>query len=108
MNIGELMNRELTKDEKDTMEWEAEKRERRHLWEEQKKWEAEEQERQQKQARMEAWLKSRGQAWMDHTGSVPPASMIETWQAEYIAERAAEEELDRELRLAQAEDIAGS
>jgi hypothetical protein len=31
---------------------------------------------------------------------------VEGWKHEYIAERAAEEELERDLRLAEAEDVA--
>jgi hypothetical protein len=88
------------------IKWEAEKASRRKAWEAQKKAEADQRERQLKQARMEAWLKGRREAWLDHTGSLPPNSTVEGWKGEYIAERAAEEELERELRLAQAEDIA--
>src|SRR5215210_3551653 len=98
MNIGELMNRELTKDEKDTMEWEAEKRERRHLWEEQRKAEAEQRARQEKQDRLGEYLGRRTEAWADHIGSLPPAGMISRWQEEYIDEIAAEQERERERR----------
>ena len=98
---------EIDKSIEKRVKWEAEKAERRKLWEEQKKAEDEEKVRQEKRARMEAWLGSRRQAWIDHTGSLPPASMVEGWKAEYIAERASEQELELELRRAQAEDIAG-
>src|SRR5687767_8604894 len=85
---------------------ERELAERRKAWEEQHKAEAEERERKEKQARMEAWLASRRQSWVDHTGSLPPASTVEGWKGEYIAERASEEERERAFRLALAEDIA--
>jgi hypothetical protein len=90
------------------IKWEMEKAEKRQAWEAQKKAEAEQRERQLKQARMEAWLKGRREAWMDHTGALPPADVMASWRAEYVANVAAEQELERELRLAQAEDIAGS
>jgi hypothetical protein len=79
---------------------------RRKAWEEERKAEAEQRARQEKQARMEAWLTNRRQAWMDHTGSLPPAGMVEGWKSEYITERAADEEAEHALRLSQAEDIA--
>ncbi len=87
------------------IQWEQEKAERRKLWEEQKAAEDEEKVRREKRARMEAWLNSRRQAWLDHTGSLPPASTVEGWKGEYIAERASEEERERAFRLALAEDI---
>jgi len=79
---------------------------RRKAWEEQKKAEAEHRARQEKQARMEAWLTNRRQAWIDHTGSLPTADTVEGWKHEYVAERAADEEAERALRLAQSADEA--
>jgi len=90
------------------IEHEKELKARRQAWEEQRKAENEERARQEKQARFEAWLKARGQAFLDHTGSLPPSYVMEAWRADYVAERAAEQELERERRLAQAEDIAGA
>jgi hypothetical protein len=80
--------------------------ERRKIWEKQRKAETEQRARQEKQGRMEAFLTSRRQAWLDHTGSLPPAEVITSWRMEYLAERAADEEAERALRLAEAEDIA--
>jgi hypothetical protein len=79
---------------------------RRKAWEEERKAEAEQRARQEKQARMEAHLKSRTQAWLDHTGSVPPADVVTSWRMEYLSELAADEEGERLARLALAEDIA--
>jgi hypothetical protein len=79
---------------------------RRKAWEEQRQAESEERARKEKQARLEVWLTNRRQAWMDHTGSLPPPEVMEAWRMEYIAERAAEEDAERALRLSQAEDIA--
>jgi hypothetical protein len=79
---------------------------RRQAWEEQRKAEAEQQARQEKQGRMEAFLTSRRRAWLDHTGSLPPADVMTSWRMEYLAERAADEEAERALRLSAAEDIA--
>jgi len=88
------------------MQHQKELADRRKAWEEQRKAEAEQRARQEKQARMEAWLQSRRQAWTDHTGSLPPAGMVEGWKADYITERATEQEWERAARLALAEDIA--
>ena len=79
---------------------------RREAWEEQRKAENEERERQEKKGRMEAYLTSRRQAWLDHTGSLAPAEVVTSWRMDYLAERAAYEEAERALRLSQAEDIA--
>jgi hypothetical protein len=79
---------------------------RRQAWHEQRRVENEERERQEKQGRMEAFLTSRRQAWLDHTGSLPPAEVITSWRMEYLAERAADEEAERALRLAEAADNA--
>jgi hypothetical protein len=91
----------------DRIKWEKEKAERRKLWEEQKKAEDEERERKEKQGRMEAFLRSRGQSFYDHTGQLPPTYVMEEWQADYVGKIAAEEERERGQRLAQDEDIAG-
>ena len=79
---------------------------RRKAWEEQREAENEERERQEKQGRMEAFLTSRRRAWLDHTGSLAPAEVITSWRMEYLAERAADAEAERALRLSQTEDIA--
>jgi hypothetical protein len=79
---------------------------RRHAWEEERKAEAEQRERQEKQGRMDAFLASRRQAWLEHTGALAPPEVITSWRMEYLAERAADEEAERALRLSQAEDIA--
>src|SRR5215212_1983269 len=81
-------------------------RARRQAWEEQRQAETEERARQEARGRMDAWLTNRRRAWLDHTGSLPPADVVEGWKAEYIAERVADEEAERALRLSQAEDIA--
>ena len=79
---------------------------RRQAWEEQRQAENEERVRQEARGRMEAFLTNRRQAWLNHTGSLPPAEVSMSWQMEYLAERAADAEAERALRLAQAEDIA--
>jgi hypothetical protein len=86
------------------VEHQKELAERRAAWEAERQAETEEQEREQKQSRLENYLRRRGEDWLDHTGQLPPTYMMETWQAEYVAERGAEEELERELRLSRVED----
>jgi len=78
----------------------------RQAWEEQRQAENEERERQEKQGRMEAFLTSRRRGWLEHTGSLPPSEVVTSWRMEYLAERAADAEAERALRLSQAEDIA--
>jgi hypothetical protein len=79
---------------------------RRAAWEEQRKAEAEQRARREKQGRLEAFLTSRRRAWLDHTGSLPPAEVVEAWKLEYVGEVLADAEAERALRLAEAEDIA--
>jgi hypothetical protein len=55
---------------------------------------------------MDAFLASRRRAWFDHTGSLPPADVTTSWRMEYLAERAADEEAERALRLAEAANDA--
>jgi len=81
-------------------------RARRQAWEEQRQAENEERVRQEARGRMDAWLTNRRRAWLDHTGSLPPAEVVTAWRMEYLAERAADAEAERALRLSQAEDIA--
>jgi hypothetical protein len=93
-------------DPEQQIQHEAELKARRQAWEEKRQAESEQQARQEKQARMEAFLTSRRQAWLDHTGSLPPSDVVTSWRMEYLAERAADEEAERSLRLSAAEDIA--
>jgi hypothetical protein len=93
-------------DQEQQIQHEKDLKARRRAWERQRKAEAEQRARQEKQARMEAWLTNRRRSWLDHTGSLPPADVMTSWRMEYLAERAADEEAERALRLSQAEDIA--
>jgi len=79
---------------------------RREAWEEQRRAENEERARQEAQGRMQAFLTSRRQAWLEHTGELAPSEVVTSWRMEYLAERAADAEAERALRLSQAEDIA--
>ena len=88
------------------MQHQKELRARRQAWEEQRQAEEEERARQEKQGRMQAFLASRRQAWLDYTGELPTSTTVEGWKHVYIAERAADEEAERALRLADAEDVA--
>ena len=99
-------NKEANMDIEEQIRHQKELKARRQAWEEQRQAENEERERQEKQGRMEAFLTNRRQAWLDHTGSLAPAEVITSWRMEYLAERAADAEAERALRLSQAEDIA--
>ena len=101
-------------DENNRASWSLERRvahsqelaERRAAWEAQREEEAALRERREKQARLEAWLTSRRQAWLDHTGSLPTSTTVEMWTHEYVADLLAAEEAARAERLAEAEDAA--
>jgi hypothetical protein len=71
-------------------------------WKQQKKAEAEQKEREQKQARLHSYLHRLEREWIDHTGTNAPYDLREQWKREYVAGVAAEQELERELRLAEA------
>ena len=90
----------------DYLEHQNDLRARRVQWEAEKKAEAEEEARREARGRMQAFLAAKRQSWVDHTGSLPPEDVMTTFQLEYLAERAADEEAERALRLSQAEDIA--
>jgi hypothetical protein len=81
-------------------------RARRAAWEAQREVDAQEQARKEKQARLNAFLAAKRQAWVDHTGSLPPAEVTVAWQMEYLSERQAETDAERAFRLSQAEDVA--
>ena len=75
---------------------------RRAAWEAQREADAQEQARQEARGRLDAFLDSRRQAWIAHTGSLPTPDTVENWKHEFVAERLADEEAERALRLAEA------
>jgi hypothetical protein len=75
---------------------------RRKAWEEQRQAENEERARQEARGRMDAFLASRRRSWIDLTGSLPTPDTVENWKHEFVAERLADEEAERALRLAEA------
>jgi hypothetical protein len=72
------------------------------IWHEVRAEVREEQERQENLAKLESYLRRRGEVWQDHTGSPPGTDLLARWQREFIEERVAEQEAEREMRLAQA------
>jgi hypothetical protein len=95
--------RELTPKELDEIQWERKKREQRAAWEEERQQRREQKAREEKQARLEAYLKRRGQEWMDTTGSPPPQHVLEGWQQDYADLQEAEYQRKRQAKLAEAE-----
>jgi hypothetical protein len=87
------------------IEWEEEKARRRAAWEQQRQAEAERREREEKQARLSDYLRRRTDTWTEHTGTPPPSGMLTRWTEEYVTSTVADQDLDLELRRAQAEDI---
>ena len=92
-------------DIEERMKWEEEKTRRRAAWEENRKAEAERRQREEKQARLSDHLRRREEAWTEHTGTPVPSGMLTRWTEEYITSTVADQDLDLELRRAQAEDI---
>jgi hypothetical protein len=82
-----------------------EMREQRDAWFARKKREAEEKEREQKRSELEHHLRRRTQEWRDYTDTEPGIEELGDWRKEFMAERAAERDLERELRLAEAEEL---
>jgi hypothetical protein len=78
---------------------------RRAEWKEQRRAEKEQAAREEEQARLEAFLKARGERWVDTVRGVPPEHVVEEWANEYITRRAQEEELEQEVRLAEADSV---
>jgi hypothetical protein len=77
---------------------------KREEWFAEKKRKAEEEERARKQAALESYLRHRAQEWRDYTGSEPTPEESANWQREFLAERLAEQEVEREVKLAEAEE----
>ncbi len=77
-------------------------RERRAQWEQERVVEAEKQEREQKQAALTAYLKRRGEDYLDYTGAAPPQHVLDGWTAQYLAAREAGHDLEHERRVAKA------
>jgi hypothetical protein len=75
--------------------------EQRAQWERKRKAEAEQRERQEKQARLQAHLKRRAEAYLDHVGSPPSQSTLEQWQMDYLAEIEAGEQRRRRAAIAE-------
>jgi hypothetical protein len=87
------------------MQHQAELKARREQWEEGRKAQSERAARDEKRARLEAHVKARSEAWRDHTGSEPTTGQVTRWREEYVSQIVDEQQLERDFRLAQAEDI---
>ena len=81
---------------------ELEKRRQLAEWKAKKKHEAEEAERQRKRGDLEAHLAERARVFYDHTGTTPSTSLLADWQRQYIDAKVAEQEAEKEARLAEA------
>lgn len=76
---------------------------KRAAWEEQRRRDKEQEQRDRKRAELESYLRERAQEWADTTGSAPPISVTERWQAEYMDEKELVRRAERAERLARAE-----
>jgi hypothetical protein len=56
-------------------------------------------ERGQKQAELQAHLERRAALCADTTGSAPSAAVLERWQQEYVDQREAENQAEREAKI---------
>jgi hypothetical protein len=57
-----------------------------------------------KRQAMEEDLANKARTYFDHTGTTPPASVVETWKLSYIEGEAHLQEADKEARRAAAEE----
>jgi hypothetical protein len=84
-----------------------EMRQQRARWEQERRERKAQQEREEKQARLQAYLKRRGEAYLDHVGSPPSQSTLEQWQMDYLAEIEAEEQRRRKAAIAEYDERMG-
>jgi len=59
----------------------------------------EQQKRDEKQAELQAHLERRAKLWSDTTGSAPSRSVLERWQQEYVDNKHAEKQAEREAAI---------
>ena len=85
---------------------EKELKARRQAWEERRQVEAEEEARREARGRLDAFLTSRRQAWIAHTGELPTSTTVEGWKHEFVADRLADEQTERAERLLDAANNA--
>ena len=92
----------MTTGQQDSYADEQERQKQLAAWKARKKHEAEEAERQRKRAALEGQLAERARIYFDHTGTTPSASLLESWQQQYIDAKVAEQEAEREARRREA------
>jgi hypothetical protein len=80
-----------------------ENRRKRAEWERRRKAEAEQREREQKQSELAAYLRRRGEDYMDHTGEKPTLDDLAAWRREYMDKKEAEYQAERASKLKAAE-----
>jgi hypothetical protein len=76
-----------------------EMRQRREQWEARRRAEAEHQESQKKQAELAAYLKRRGEDYLNHTGEQPTLDDLAAWRREYMAEKENEYQQERQKKI---------
>lgn len=81
--------------------------EKRAAWEQERTERLEREQRQHKQAELEAHLQRRAALWSDTTGSAPSRSVLERWQQEYVDNKHAEKQAEREARIAASTEHLG-
>jgi hypothetical protein len=74
-------------------------RQKRAAWEKEREERRKAKEREQKQRELTAYLKRRGQAWRDHTGTEPPLEELQRWRREYLDEQEFMHQVEREQRI---------
>jgi hypothetical protein len=76
-----------------------EKRAALEEWETRKRAEAAHKQREQKQAELAAYLKRRGEDYMDHAGEKPTLDDLAAWRREYMAEKENEYRRERQKKI---------
>ncbi len=86
---------------------EQELKEQRARWEQQRKARKEQEERDQKRAELEAHLQRRAKLWSDTTGSPPGTPVLERWTQEFVDNKHAEKQAEKQAKIARSMDDLG-
>jgi hypothetical protein len=86
---------------------ELEMQRQRAQWDQERRERKAQQEREQKQARLQAYLKRRGEEWASTTGEKPSPDDLATWRREYMAEKENEYQREQQKKLQEAERLYG-
>jgi hypothetical protein len=83
---------------------ERELQQKRQVWEHRQREKREQEKRAAKQAELQSYVRDRGRARSDATGSAPSVSVVQRWTEEFMDTKQLESQAERAERLARAEE----